>query len=132
MAAFRGDFMWMLRGIVSLAVTVAIVAAITALLWYSRVSGVGPHHPVFAYLLPIALVAVVFGSAPGVWSAAIAIACAAYFLYDPVYSFHVANRLEFGDLICFAMLALITVKCTVELSRPAERLPAGRPRYERP
>ncbi len=32
--------------------------------------------------------------------------CAAFFLYDPLYSFYVSNPLEFGELICFALLAL--------------------------
>ncbi len=53
--------------------------------------------------------------------------CAAFFLYDPMYSFYVANRLEFGELICFAVLALIGVKCTVDLLRPAANIPAASP-----
>lgn len=120
-----------LRGAISLAVTAALILAVTALLWYSKVLGFGPHHPVFVYLLPIVLVAAVFGSPQAIVCAAIAIGCAAYFLYDPVYSFQVARPLEYGDLVCFAMLALIAVKCTVELMRPSARLPAVKPRYQR-
>jgi K+-sensing histidine kinase KdpD len=123
--------MWILRGVIWLAMTIAIVSAVTALLWYSKMLGVGPHHPVFVYLLPIALVAVLFGTIPAVLCAVMAIACAAFFLYDPVYSFHVARNLECGDLICFAVLALIAVKCTVELMRPAARFPVAKPRYQR-
>jgi K+-sensing histidine kinase KdpD len=113
-------------------VTIAIVSAVTALLWYSKVLGGGPHHPVFVYLLPIALVALLLGSLPAVLCAVMATACASFFLYDPVYSFHVANGLECGDLICFAVLALIAVKCTVELSRPVARISNTKPRYQRP
>lgn len=123
--------MWILRGVLALALTIGIVSAVTALLWYSKMAGVGPHHPVFVYLLPIALVAVLFGSLPAVLCAVVATACAAFFLYDPIYSFHVAHRLECGDLVCFAVLALITVKCTVELSRPAERISTTKQRYQR-
>lgn len=120
-----------LRGAISLAVTAALVAAVTALLWYGKVLGFGPHHPVFVYLLPIVLIATLLGSMPAMLCAVTAIGCAAYFLYDPVYSFHVAKPLEYGDLICFAMLALIAVKCTVALMRPSARLPAVKPRYQR-
>ena len=44
-----------------------------------------------------------------------ATACADFFLYDPLYTFNIASRVEFGDLACFALLALIGVKCTSEL-----------------
>jgi K+-sensing histidine kinase KdpD len=124
--------MSIVRGAISLAVTLAILAAVTALLWYGKVLGIGPHHPVFVYLFPIALIAVLFGSLPAIVCAVIAAGCAAFFLYEPIYSFHVNKHLEYGDLICFAVLALITVKCTVELMRPAPRLPMTKPRYQRP
>ena len=75
------------------------------------------------YLLPIALIAFLFGSMPATLFAVTAIFCSTFFLYDPVYSFRVANSREFGDLICFTILALMTVKCTVELLRPV-KIPA--------
>src|SRR5580704_4247841 len=103
---------------VSIAVSLAIVSAVTAVLWYTKLAGMGPPHPIFFYLIPIVLVAVLYGSLPAIICAAAAILCAAFFLYDPVYSFRIANGLEFGDLICFAVLALIGVKCMVELLRP--------------
>ncbi len=99
--------MRLVKGAIPVAVSLAVVAAVTAILWYVKLPRVGPHHPVFFYLLPIALVAVLYGSRPAMLCAVAAICCAAFFLYDPIYSFHVANRLEFGDLVCFAVLALI-------------------------
>jgi K+-sensing histidine kinase KdpD len=119
--AVWGEYpMRFVRGLAPFAVTVVVGAAVTAILLYFKLAGVGPHHPVFFYLLPIALVAIIFGSAPATMFAVTAIPCGAFFLYDPVYSFRVTNPLEFGDLICFSMLALIAVKCTVELLRPAK------------
>jgi K+-sensing histidine kinase KdpD len=124
--------MGIVRGAIPFAVTLTVVAAVTALLWYGKLAGVGPHHPVFVYLMPIALVAILYGSRPAVLSAIAAIMCSAFFLYDPIYSFEVANRLEYGDLICFAVLALFGVKCTAELFRPAAaKIPAAKPRYGR-
>jgi K+-sensing histidine kinase KdpD len=119
------------KGAFPFVVTLAVVAAVTAILLYFKLAGVGPHHPVFFYLLPIALVAILFGSWPATLFAVTAILCGAFFLYDPIYSLRVTNPLEYGDLICFAVLALMAVKCTVELLRPV-KAPATRPRYGRP
>ena len=128
--AFRGEYpMRFVKGTVPFAVTLIAVVAVTATLLYFKLAGVGPHHPVFFYLLPIALVAILFGSTPATMFAVTAIPCGAFFLYDPVYSFRVTNPLEYGDLICFSVLALIAVKCTVELLRPAS---AQLERTERP
>ena len=80
----------------------------------------------------MALVAILYGSLPAALCSVMAMSCAAFFLYDPVYSFRVANPLEFGDLVCFAVLALIGAKCAVELLRPATRISAIRSRYGRP
>src|SRR3984957_125360 len=130
--AFWGEPMRFVKAAIPFAVTLAVVAAVTAILLYFKLAGVGPHHPVFFYLLPITFVAIMFGCALATMFAITAISCGAYFLYDPIYSFRVTNPLEFGDLIFFSMLALIAVKCTVELLRPAKSpVPAPRPRFGR-
>jgi K+-sensing histidine kinase KdpD len=123
--------MWIVKGAVPFAVALAVISAVTAILWSIKLAGLGPLHPVFFYLLPIALLAMLYGILPGMLCAVTAAACAAFFLYDPIYSFDVANRLELGDLICFTVLALIGVKCTVELLRPVARIPAAKPRFGR-
>jgi len=89
-----------------------------------RLESVGPQHLVFFYLLPTALIAVLYGSLPAMLCAIVAPLCAAYFLYDPLFSFYVANRLELGELFCFAVLALIGAKCTADLLRPAAKTSA--------
>jgi K+-sensing histidine kinase KdpD len=124
--------MRIMKGAIPFVVTLVIVAAVTAVLFYCKLAGLGPNHPIFFYLLPIALVALLYGSVPATLFAVAATLCGAYFLYDPIYSFQVANRLEVGDLICFSVLALMAVKCTFELLRPAAKIPAARARYGRP
>ena len=117
---------------VPLAVLLAVVSVVTAILWYLKVAATGPDHPVFFYLLPIALVTILYGNLPaallGVFTAA---ACADFFLYDPLYSFEISSRVELGDLACFAMLAVIGVKCASELFRPSAKIPAPKSRYGR-
>jgi len=124
--------MRIVKGIFPFVVTFMAVVAVTMILFYFKLAGVGPHHPIFFYLLPIALVAILFGSLPATLFAVAATLCSAYFLYDPIYSFQIANPRELGDLVCFAVLALMAVKCTFELLRPAGKMPAARARYGRP
>ena len=119
------------KGVAPFVVTLAVVAVTTAVLLCFKLAGAGPHHPIFLYLLPIALVAFLFGSMPATLFAIVAIFCSAFFLYDPIYSFRVANPREFGDLICFMILALMTVKCTVELLRPIKAPAPASPRFGR-
>ena len=114
--------MTIIRRAVPVTVSLAVVCLVTALLWHLKVSGAGLHHPVFFYLLPIALLAMLFGGRPALLSIFAAIGCSAYFLYDPLYSLQVSNRLEIGDLVCFLVLGLIGIKCTRELLRPPAKI----------
>lgn len=93
-------------------VVLAIVAAVTAILT------VAPQRLVFFYLLPTAVVATFYGSLPAMLCAVAATLCAAFFLYDPLYSFYVTSPVEVGELICFVGLALIGAKCAADLLQP--------------
>jgi len=76
---------------------------------------------VFFYLLPTAFVAILYGSVVSMLFAVAATFAAAFFLYDPIFSFYVSNPREVGELILFAGTALIGAKCTAELTHPLER-----------
>jgi K+-sensing histidine kinase KdpD len=114
--------MRLLREAVPVVVSLVFVAAVTMVLWLIKTTAVEPQHLVFFYLLPTTLVAVLYGSWPAMLSAIAATACAAFFLYDPLYSFTVSGTRELGELICFTGLALIGAKCTADLLRPAATL----------
>jgi K+-sensing histidine kinase KdpD len=120
-----GGRMGMMTWAMRLAVSLTVVTLLTAVLWYFKRVGVGPLHPIFFYLLPVALLTMFCGRPLALLSASLATACSAYFLYDPVYSFYVTNQLEVGDLVCFAVLALIGVHCTGELLRPPAKALVG-------
>jgi K+-sensing histidine kinase KdpD len=115
--------MGILRRAAPVALVLAVVSAVTAILWIIRVSAVGPQHLVFFYLLPIALVATLYGSLPAMLYGIAATLCAAFFLYDPLYSFYVTSPLEVGELVCFFGVALIGAKCAADLSPPLLTLP---------
>jgi len=121
--------MRMIMRAIPVAVSLAVIGLVTVVLWYFKRAGAGPLHPVFFYLLPVALLTIFCGRVPALLGAFLATACSAYLLYDPAYSFRVTNRLEVGDLVCFGVLALIGVHCTGELLRPPAKVPAVRARY---
>jgi K+-sensing histidine kinase KdpD len=114
--------MWIVKRAVPVIVTLAVISAVTAVLWFVRVSAVGPQHLVFFYLLPTALVATLYGSLLAAVCVVAAAVCAAFFLYDPLYSFSVASPLDLGELGCFVGLAVIGAKCTADLLRPVLHL----------
>jgi K+-sensing histidine kinase KdpD len=111
-------------------VAFAVVLTVTAVLTLVKHEAVGPQHLVFFYLLPTALVAVLYGMRTAMFCAFAATACAAFFLYDPVYSFNVATPVEAGELICFTGLALIGAKCTADLLRPVANFSRQNPAIE--
>ena len=109
---------WIVKGAVPVAVSLAVVAVVTAVLWQIRMSAVGPQHLIFFYLLPVAFLAVLYGRFAAMLCAVVAAASAAYFLYDPLYSVY-ASPLEMGELVFFAALASLGAKCAADLLRPA-------------
>lgn len=111
--------MWILKRAEPVAVALAAASLATAVLWLVRQSLGGEPHLVFFYLLPMALVAILYGIPSAILCVTAASICATFFLYDPIYSFYVSNPLDLGELICFAGLALIGAKCTADLLRPA-------------
>lgn len=122
--------MGILRRAAPVVLVFAVVSAVTAVLWFIRISAVGPQHLVFFYLLPIALVATLYGSLLAMLYGIAATLCAAFFLYDPLYSFYVASPLDVGELVCFVGLALIGAKCAADLLQPLLALPRQNPAAE--
>lgn len=108
------------------AVSLAVVAVVTAILWCLGLTRISPLDPLSFYVLPIIVVAIIYGQWPA-WLAVIAACeCADFFLYSPLYSFDLPSRAEFGDLVCFSLLALIGAKCVAELFRPGARVTSSR------
>ena len=74
------------------AVALAVLIVVTAILWWVKVALPGAlHHPVFFYLVPTAVLALICGVIEGALFAVAAFVCSAFFLYDPIYSFHVSD-----------------------------------------
>jgi K+-sensing histidine kinase KdpD len=118
-----GASMQSLKRTAPIAVSRAIILAVTAVLFYFK-SAQQHHHLVFFYLFPTALVAMIYGSVLSMVCAIFATLVAAFFLYDPIYSLYVSDPREVGELIIFAGTGLIGAKCIAELMRSPEKPPS--------
>jgi len=102
------------------AISLGIIAAVTVVLWRTKVNFTYSGHLAYFYLLPVVLMAILFSGRVAIFCSAVAIACSAYFPQDPVYSFCVHNPLGRGDLVWLAVLSALAIKCTRALIRPAK------------
>lgn len=118
-----GNAMWILKRAEPVAAALTMASLATAVLWLVKQALGDEQHLVFFDLLPMALVAILYGGPSAMICVAAASICAAFFLYDPIYSFYVSDPADLGELICFTGLALIGAKCTADLLRPATALP---------
>jgi K+-sensing histidine kinase KdpD len=120
--AYRGEVVRLSRtGVISIVTALCLMAAATAILWQLKVT-TGSKHLVYLYLLPVLLIAVLNNGRLALLCAVIAIVGADYFLQEPLYSLAVDNALQYGDLICFAVLAALAIKCIREFIRPRAKI----------
>ena len=122
--------MRVLRGVHPIAASLTLMSAVTVVLWQVKINTTA-HHLVYFYLLPIALIAVLYNGRTAVLCAAIALVVADYFLEDPIYSLVDNDLREFGDLVWFALLAVTAIKCVRGLVRPHTKILEARSRYGR-
>ena len=107
-----------LKGVLPIAVSVGLVLAVTAVLWHINSTATGSYHLVYIYLFPVALIAALYNGRLALLSAAIALACADYFLQEPLYSLANDDPREYGDPFVFALLAVTAIKFVRVLVRP--------------
>jgi len=110
--------MRVVKGLTPIAASLGLMLAVTALLWQINQTAGGSHALVYIYLFPVALIAALYNGRVAVLATAVALVCADYFLQEPIYSFANDNPREWGDLVCFAILAVTAIKVIRELVRP--------------
>jgi len=127
----QGASMPVLKRMTPVAVSLAIIFAVTVVLFYLKDAFQGVQHLIFFYLVPTAFVAMIYGSVLAMFCAIVATSVAAFFLYAPIYSLYVSDPREVGELILFAVIGLIGAKCVAELRRPpSESFHRGSPLVE--
>jgi len=107
-----------LKSLLPVAASLGLIAAVTVILWHVNSIGVGAHSLVYIYLFPVALIAGLYSGGLAFLCTAIALVCADFFLQEPIYSLVNDNPVEYGDLICFTVLAVTSIKVIRELARP--------------
>jgi K+-sensing histidine kinase KdpD len=112
------------KGVFPVAVSVGLLLTVTAVLWRVNLTAAGPHHLVYIYLFPVALIAVLYNGCLALLGIGIALICADYFLQKPLYVLGSDNPLEYGDLFVFALLAATAIKFIRLLVRPHTSLRA--------
>ena len=75
------------------------------------------EHLAFGYMLPIAAVAMLFGSAAGTVATAVAALAAAFFLFPPKFSFWIDDPLHLAEVFWVAMLGYLASKAAGGLLR---------------
>src|SRR5215470_19190126 len=93
------------------AVSLALVAIVTALLGRIQMSVGGSHQFIYFYLFPVIWIRMLYSDVLAAFSAVVASVLANYFLQYPLYSLYIDNPLEYGDHVCFVVLALLAIKC---------------------
>jgi K+-sensing histidine kinase KdpD len=121
--------MRVVKGVFPIAASLALIAAVTAVLWQVHLTTGGSNGLVYIYLFPVALIAALYNGRLAVFCTVMAMACADYFLQEPLYSFANDNLLEYGDLICFAVLAVTAIKFVRVLVWPRTKPLEVRSRY---
>ena len=110
--------MRVVKSLTPIVASLALIAAVTVLLWQVNQTAAGSHALLYIYLFPVVLIAALYNGRVAVLSTAIALVCADFFLQEPVYSFANDNPREYGDLVCFALLAVTAIKFIRALVRP--------------
>ena len=118
-----------LKGVVPVATSLALIVAVTAILWQLKLNAAHASGLIYLYLVPLVLISALYNGRTAILCTGVTMVCANYFLQEPMYSFSVDNRLDYGDLFCFALLAAITIKCVRVLMRPRAKGVDARSRY---
>jgi K+-sensing histidine kinase KdpD len=107
---------------IATAMSLAILFVVTAILWWATRALPGAvNHPVFFYLIPTAVIAMVYGIGDGALFAVAAFVCSAFLLYDPIYSFRVSDVHALGELFWFLVTALLAVQSVAQLRGHSEK-----------
>jgi K+-sensing histidine kinase KdpD len=108
------------KRVAPIAVPFLIIIAVTDVGYFFK-DVAHARHLVFFYLLPTAFVAMLYGSVLSMIFAIDATFISDLFLYDPTYGFYLSDPRQAGELLVFAITALIGAKCTAELAGQPEK-----------
>jgi two-component system, OmpR family, sensor histidine kinase KdpD len=92
------------RWIGAVLASLALIALATAIIVAVDIA-LAPRHLVFGYLVPTAVVAILFGRTPALLASLVSALAAAFFLYAPKFSIYITDPLHIAELALFSILA---------------------------
>ena len=130
---FRENQIGKLNFIAPIAVSFGMVL-LTTIVLLTMESNIGAQHLVIGYLVPITIIAILYGSAFAFLTSFASALAAAYFLFPPKFSLYVADPLHATELVFFVVVALVASNVVALLThgvRPdiARRKPADHSRF---
>ena len=72
------------KGVLPAGEAIGLILAVTAVLWQLNLATGSSHHFIYIYLFPVALIAALYNRHLALFSAALALVCADYFLQAPL------------------------------------------------
>jgi K+-sensing histidine kinase KdpD len=102
-------------------VPLALLAITTGVLFVLDIL-LDPEHLIFGYLVPTTLIAIGYGSRAAMLATIGGVILAAYFLYEPTFSFFIKEPLHLAELAFFTLLALAASQVVAKVSNdPPEK-----------
>jgi two-component system, OmpR family, sensor histidine kinase KdpD len=92
------------RWIGAVLASLALIVLATAIIVAVDIA-LAPRHLVFGYLVPTAVVAILFGRIPALLASLVSALAAAFFLYAPKFSIYITDPLHIAELALFSILA---------------------------
>jgi two-component system sensor histidine kinase KdpD len=107
-------------------INVLLVAAITLII-YASATVLDPHYLIVLYLVPVVLAMWRSGFAQSLVVVLLSALAVAFFFYEPLYSFRVADPEELVELVIFAILAVV-IAYLVTVLRDLRQMGPDQPR----
>jgi K+-sensing histidine kinase KdpD len=107
------------RWMTPIAVSLALVALTTVLLWLLKARP-NREHLIFIYFVPTALIAIRYGCVSAMCVTIASSFAAAFFLYPPRFSFQINNPLDILELGLFSLLALLASQVVAGFANDSE------------
>jgi len=96
------------------------LVAITTVLIYLIILGVGLTRGTVAYLIPVLIAAIRWGIVPSLFAAVCGVLASAYFFFPPLYSFEIRDSQEVINLILYVFAAVVVSQLASRLKRQLE------------
>jgi len=101
-----GSTWWLRPQVYDFVANILLVAA-TTLIVFAATALLDARYLIALYLVPVVFAMLRFGFTQSLVVVLLSVFAAAFFIYEPLYSFWIADPEEFVELVIFGILALV-------------------------